>query len=428
MADASPGLLRFLCRLGHIMLATGEAVSVIEAALRRVARAHGAREVNVVALPTALFVKLEDGETEIDFASEGGLTLRFDQIEATFALAGEAERGALSPAEGLVRIAQILALPPPLGPAWVVGGHVLATVGIALLLQPTPGVVASAMFFGLAVGALKLLGRSGGMFDTLLPTIAAFLVAAVALAAVKHGLPASPLRVLIASLVTFLPGGLLAVATMDLAYGDQISGASRFVTGLVQLMFLLLGMMAAAAFSGLPPEKLVLAADTAEQLGGWATSLGVLLFGVGVALHYSARLQTVPWILLVLFVGATGQSLGYAAFGGYLSGFIGALMITPISYLIQYRLGGPPAMVTFLPALWLLVPGSIGLMGLTELVGSDRLAGLEDFVTTLFTIVATAVGSLIGTWIYNAFFDPIFRHAGSMAEFMRKRLRKGENR
>lgn len=423
-ASAPQELLHFLCRLGHVLLATGEAVSVIEATLQRIGRAHGARAVSVVAFPTALFVKLEGEESQIDFAGEEGLVLRFDQMEATATLALAAESPAFAPADGLARIAQILAQPPRLGALWIVAGHVLMAVGIALLLQPALRVAVGALVLGLVVGVLKLLARSGGMLNTLLPTIAAFVVTALALEATRHGLPPNSMRVLIASLVTFLPGGILAVATMDLAYGDVVSGASRLVTGVAQLLFLVLGIMAAASVVGMPTAKLSGPEVAAIPLGEWARAAGVLLFGIGVALHYSARLRTLPWVLAVLVVGAAGQSAGEAAFGGYLSGFIGALMITPLAYLIQYRLGGPPAMVTFLPALWLLVPSSIGVIGLTELFGEDRLAGLNDFVTTLFTIVATAIGSLIGTWIYSAFFDPIFRRAGSMAESMRRRLRR----
>jgi uncharacterized membrane protein YjjP (DUF1212 family) len=422
--DAPRDLLRFLCRLGHVLLATGEAVGVIEATLQRIGHAHGATKINVVAFPTALFVKLDDGEVHIDFTSEEGLVLRFDQVEAVYTLALDAQRAQFGAAEGLARIARILAQPAEFSAAWSVAGHVLMTLGIALILQPSVDAVGAALAFGFVVGLLKLLARAGGTFNTLLPTIAAFTVTVLALEAVLHGFPASPLRVVIASLVTFLPGGILAVATMDLAYGDVVSGASRFVTGLVQLMFLVLGIVTAATLVGLPTAQLG-GPVASGALGDWAHGAGVVLFGIGATLHYSGRLRALPWVLLVLCVGAAGQWFGNAALGGYLSGFIGALMITPLAYLVQYRLGGPPAMVTFLPALWLLVPSSIGLIGLAGLVGEDRLAGLQDFITTVFAIVATAVGCLIGTWIYNAFFDPIFRQAGSMAEFMRRRLRRG---
>jgi uncharacterized membrane protein YjjB (DUF3815 family) len=187
-------------------------------------------------------------------------------------------------------------------------------------------------------------------------------------------------------------------------------------------MFLILGMLVAVSVVGLPPHHLF-AAVSGEVLGAWAPWLAVLLFGAGLALHYSVPFRSVPWMLLVLAVAAIGQFVGNALFGGYMSAFIAATLITPMAYLVQYRFGGPPAMITFQPALWMLVPGALGLIGLTEMVGDDRLAGIADFVTTLFTIIAIAVGCLIGSWIYGALWDPIFRGAGTMADIMRNRLR-----
>ncbi len=88
--DALP---RFLAQLGHALIASGEAVAVSEDLLRRIARAHGVPRFNVVALPTVLFVKLDDGvEARLDFTSEEGVALTFDQIDHVFALARDAER------------------------------------------------------------------------------------------------------------------------------------------------------------------------------------------------------------------------------------------------------------------------------------------------------------------------------------------------
>ncbi len=408
----TPELLRFLSQLGHVLIATGEAVAVIEDLLRRIARAHGIPRAIVVAFPTVLFVKLDDGTAvHLDFTSEKGLALRFEQIESAFALARQAEARTVTAAAGLARLQALLGQPPRFGPAACVLGHMLMAVGIALCLKPTLGIVGAAAFFGLVVGVLKILARNRGMLETLLPTAAAFVVAALVLTMVKYGVVTSPLRVLIAALVTFLPGGVLAVATMDLAYADMVSGASRFVAGLVQLLFLVLGMTIAASLIGLPPEQL-LVEQTDEMLVSWALWVGVLCFGLGTLLHFGAAPSALPWMLLVLALGMAAQLAGNAAFGGYMSGFVGALVVTPVSYLIQYRLHGPAAMITFLPALWLLVPGSLGLIGLTELVGEDHLAGVQNFATTLFSIAAIALGSLTGTGIYNAVFDPVFRRLG----------------
>ena len=67
-------------------------------------------------------------------------------------------------------------------------------------------------------------------------------------------------------------------------------------------------------------------------------------------------------------------------------------------------------MVTFFPALWLLVPGLARSASARRNSRATTLwPGVENFSTTLFTIVAIALGSLVGSGVYNAFFDPIFR-------------------
>ena len=70
-----------------------------------------------------------------------------------------------------------------------------------------------------------------GIVTTLLPMLAAFVVALVALLAARHGLAGSPIYVLVASLLTFLPGGTLATATVELAYGDVVSGGDALRLG-----------------------------------------------------------------------------------------------------------------------------------------------------------------------------------------------------
>jgi len=415
-------LLRFLLRLGHLLLATGAPVGLVETTLRKLARVYRIEHFNALALPTVVFVNSAEEDLQIEFTSEQGLVLRFDQIEAVYDLARDAENEALDPNEGLKRINAILAMEARFGLLGGIVGHVFATVGIALVLRPSADVVGAAAFFGLVVGLLKVLARDRGIITTLLPTVAAFVVSLVALLAAQHGFAASPIYVLVASLVTFLPGGTLATATVELAYGDVVSGGTRFVYGLLQLVFLVLGMLAAASIVGLPPDKLLVPSPDGG-LRAWAPWLGVLLFGIGHVLHYAARLRTLPWLLGLLCVAQFGQLVGNAAFGGYMSGFFAAMLITPASYIVQYRLGGPPSMVTFTPAMWLLVPGSLGLIGMAELVGNDRLAGVENFIATLFTIIAIGLGSVIGTAVYNALFEPVFQRAGTMADVMLRYLR-----
>lgn len=56
--------------------------------------------------------------------------------------------------------------------------------------------------------------------------------------------------------------------------------------------------------------------------------VGVLLVGIGNYLYFSAPGGSLGWLLLVLYAAWIGQYLGDQALGGYLSGFVGAIVTT----------------------------------------------------------------------------------------------------
>jgi hypothetical protein len=78
----------------------------------------------------------------------------------------------------------------------------------------------------------------------------------------------------------------------------MVSGASRLVNGFVQLALLAFGIVAAGALVGASPGDFV--DHRAAGLGAWAGWAGVIVFAIGVYLHFSAPLRSLPWMLLVL--------------------------------------------------------------------------------------------------------------------------------
>jgi len=79
--------------------------------------------------------------------------------------------------------------------------------------------------------------------------------------------------------------------------------------------------------------------------------------------------------------------------------FVAAAVVLPVCYAVQSRRSGPPVPVTFLPTFWLLVPGALGLQGVAQIIGADQAAGLGDFLNALMSVVAIAVGVLVGSGI-----------------------------
>lgn len=394
-------LLEFLYRIGQAYLGCGEQTAQVELILRRIAAANGARRVRVVTFPTAVFITLHDGGGERITLSEGPLEpLRLDQMADVYALGSAAQQGEITPRDGLERLGHILQQPPRFGPVGGVVGHTILTVGLAMVLAPAVEGLAAAAALGAIVGALKVLNRDRPLLAMPLPVVAAGLVSAFVFQGAEWGLPVDPVQLLIPPLVTFLPGGMLTLAMVELAYGDMVSGSTRLVTGFVQLLLLAFGLAAGAYFIGYQVDDLL---DPTVRLVGppWVAWVGVLVFGLGIYLHFSAPRRSLAWILAVLFVVFAAQRAAAGLAPSEVSGFFGMLVAMPLGYLVQLRFQGPPAMVTFLPSFWIVVPGSLGLVSVTRML-SDRAAGVDGLVTVLVVLVSVALGTLVGAALYKA--------------------------
>ena len=88
--------------------------------------------------------------------------------------------------------------------------------------------------------------------------------------------------------------------------------------------------------------------------------------------------------------------LGGFVLGRTLSAFVGALLMTPVAVYVARLPSGPATMVSFLPAFWLLVPGALGLVGLTQILGPSRVSGFDSLVTTGAAMIGIAFGVLLG--------------------------------
>jgi uncharacterized membrane protein YjjP (DUF1212 family)/uncharacterized membrane protein YjjB (DUF3815 family) len=361
--------------------------------------AYGVSGLQIALLPTSLFVQTGAGDNaHVQFSSQAPPPLRLDQIDTLYRLAGQLERAELTTTDGLRRLDAVFQQEPTFGWPLRALGHAILTAGLVLLLQPTPGGIAAAFAIGLAIGLLKL-PRLPAMV-LVFPTLISFATAAAVFAAAGSLHTDNPIRLLVAPLVTFLPGGLLAIATMEIAAGQMVSGASRLVTGLVQLALLAFGIIAAGALIRVPPADFI--DHEAAGLGPWAVWAGVAVFAVGIYLHFSAPLRSLPWILLVLFTTFAAQRAGDALFDGQISGFFGAAAMTPVVFLVERLPNGPPKLVTFLPAFWLLVPGATGLIGVTQLAGNGTGVASRGLTDVLITIISISLGVLIGTAAYRA--------------------------
>ena len=397
-----PLQVQFLTRLGQALSAADDPVSSTKQTLDHLAASYGLPDAEIAVLPTMLMVRArEHGLPTIDLASDAETSLRLDQIGQLYAIVHLARRGVLSPQDGLAELADMWATPPRFSAVVRVVGHVILSLGLGLVLTPRPLALAWCAGLGLLVGLLRELGARSAALDVLLPVIASVLVSVLVFLATAAGLVVSPLLLLIPPLITFLPGGVLTTAMIELADRHPIAGATRLVAGATQVVLLVFGIVVGQTLVGLHPAE-AFAQRTDNLLGWWAAWVGPGVFAVGVYLHFVGPRRSLPWLLLAVYVAWLGEQLGGHVLGAYLGGFAGATLMTLVAYTAERVAAAPPSRVLFLPAFWFLVPGVLAVVGLAELVGSDVEVALLDLSTVAFTVVSVALGVLVGIALTRA--------------------------
>jgi len=388
-------LLDFLVELGAALNAVGEPVYSIQERLERIATANGVGDARISVFPTSLFTSLGNGKpATIEPTSALDTTARLDQVAALDRLGNDAEKHTVLPVDGLHRLDEIRSMPPRFGPVLSTVGYAVLTVGLALILHPATRDIIAAAVFGTIVGILRLLSRKGRTLQVLMPVVAAFCISALTALAVEHGLADPGLSAMIASLVVFVPGAALTTAVLELSAGEMIAGSSRLVWAGMHLGLLAFGILAGVEAVGIPSDKAFSSAE--PLLGHWAASLGVLVYALGAFVSHSAPRGSFWGLLIVLCSAWIGQIVGNELLGAYASGLVGALVMTAVATLVARLPSGMPIYASFLPGFWLLVPGSLSLIGLTKIAaGSDGAA--NEALAAGGSIVSVALGVLCGT-------------------------------
>lgn len=379
--------------LGAALLEASEATNEVEATLRGLARAYGRPDIRVFVLPTLIII--EDPKTEKTAAFPAtGEALRLDQAGAVAELVHRAAIERLDPAHVVRDVERITSLKPRFGFLLSLAGQVLLTLGFGMVMNPTPAAVAIYGALGLMVGLIIMIGSKVRTLSLVLPVLAAF-TATVAVSLASQSVTEGNVLLLVApALVSLLPGLTLTIAAVELTNGQIIAGASRLVYGFARL-----GLLAFGVYVGITVTGASLTEHTSnDRLGAWAPWLGILLVGVGYYFSEVAPKHSLVWIVFALALAYAAQLLGHAILGAELSGMIGALVAVPAIYLASHLRAAPPPAVMLTCAYWMLVPGALGFIGLSEAAsGTAGAAGI--LVQTIGSIVAIAIGMVLGTGI-----------------------------
>lgn len=381
-----------LGRLGAALLDASQATSDVEETLNRLARQYGRSDVRVFVLPTIVLVEdPRDGSSQTSLFAAGRAALRLDQIDAVERVVRRASTSTTPPQDVTARLDEIRSTPARFGPVLSVLGYTLLTVGFGLVLNPTVTALPVYLVLGIVVGSIVLIGSRVATLSLILPVFTAFSVTLLISLLVRPLVHDDVLRLVAPSLVSFLPGLTLTIAAVELTSGQMMAGASRLVSGFARLGLLAFGVYAGISVAGEPPSP----SAAPEQLGAWAPWVGIVLVALGYYVYSAAPRRSFLWILYALVVAYSAQLLGHLLVGAEMSGLIGALIVIPAVMLAGRLSASPSTPVMLTCAYWLLVPGAMGFIGLSE--AASGTSGASDTILRTFgSLTAIAIGMLLG--------------------------------
>ncbi|MCU1477018.1 MAG: hypothetical protein JWQ64_1711 [Subtercola sp.] len=434
-------ILTMLRALGVAMLASSQATNDVETTLYDIADTYNLTGIRIAVLPTLVILQLDavagpgeplvpgavstetgsqhaitgsqhivtgrveelvarPGRTDLDTVSS--LSIRLDQAAAIDELVHDAQLGTLNPDDALTRLASIRTSPPRYGPWMTVVGHTILCLGFGLTLNPTVAAIPAYLLLGALVGGLLLLGKRLPTLGSAMPVFASFIVTVVTSLFLAQAAGDDPLKLIAPALVSFLPGLTLTVASIELTSNQIIAGASRIVYGVAQLLLLAFGVIAGLTITHGGTEI-----TQNQGLGWWSAIAGVALVGAGFVFFLSAPKRSFLWILIALFAAYGAQTIGAVFIGPVLSGFVGALVVVPLSRVLSRFRTAPPATVMMLASFWLLVPGALGFIGISEGAAGTAVsagaASVTTLVNTALSLFSIALGILVGTGLTRDF-------------------------
>jgi uncharacterized membrane protein YjjP (DUF1212 family) len=304
----------------------------------------------------------------------------------------------ITPRDAMVELKRILDAKRMYGRALSTVVHGVTSGALAVFFGGSLQDVLLAGGIGLTLGLLaQLIARSTDqtrVFELIGSALAAF-VAGVASA---WSPKVSPSLVTLAALVILLPGMSLTVAMTELATRHLIAGTARLMSAVIVLLELVIGVaLGERAATALVHVRTAVPGPLPE----YANWVALVASALGVSVLVQAQPRAFGWILGSCVVGYAGSRYGTAWLGPQMGVLVGAFALGVVSNLYARWLDRP-AQVVSVPAVLLLVPGSMGLRGMTSLLDKEMLTGIE----TVFAMFIVAISIVAGLLVANAVFSP----------------------
>lgn len=390
-AVSDPAAVGFILRLARALHSYGYAAYRLEEVLMATARHFGLTG-EFMATPTSLMMAIGPQETQrihLIRGDPGGVDLgRLARIDA---VRSQVMRGALSAADGSTRLDAIERSPRLYSALLTTIAYGLASGAACRFLGGGGREIVVASLIGMVIGILgDFAGRRQWL--SLFEPAGAFVAALVAHLVSAWSVPLSVYIATVAGLIILLPGYTTTVAMNELSNRHLVAGTARLMGAFVTFVGIAFGVA-----SGTTVAQLIAGAPqiaNATALPGWTlwAALAVAPFAFTVLLR--AEPKDAFWILGTGALAFWGGQWGARAVNQEIGAFLGALLVGLLGSAYAH-LRDRPSVITVVPGILLLVPGSIGFRSVSSLLDREVIAGVETAFTMVMTVIALVAGLLV---------------------------------
>lgn len=320
--------------------------------------------------------------------------VNLDKLARLGDLLNECNRETILLTDASTRVDMIEQVPPPWGRFTSMLGYAFVGLGLAPLLGGGWSDTFYATLFSMLVyGVVLLSGRIGGAATMWLPLSSAFIVGVLA-TVVKLWAPELNLVLVILSAVAIiLPGYTISLGAGELVAQHVVSGTANLMSGLVCLVKQIAGgWLGIVTASALVSGTVAGATTPVDQV--WVQLLFPLLL-VGLCLAFQTSRRDLPWAVLVSGLAYLGIMTGSSILDANLGNLVGTI-IAVVSANLWSRQTGRPTSIVLIPAIVMLVSGSIGFRGLASMAGGELLVGAQQFLQMFVVAMTIFVGILVG--------------------------------
>ena len=323
-----------------------------------------------------------------------------DKLARLGDLLKEIEEGKVSIADAYELIDAIDKVPPPWGKFASMMGYALTGLGIAPLLGAGWNDTIVATVLSILVYILvQISARIGPVAMSWMPLNTA-LIAGFLAAIIKYWIPDLNLVLVILSAVAIiLPGFSISLGAGELVAQKILSGMANLMSGLITLLKQIAGSVIGVGFASL----IVSISNTTSEIPVdqmWVFLLFPLLL-VGLSLAFQTSRRDLPWAVVVSAIAYSGVLLGSSILDSNLGNLLGTIIAVVISN-IWARKTGRPTSIVLIPAIVLLVSGTIGFRGIASMAQGDMVLGVQQFFRMFVVAMTILAGIMIGYTIVRS--------------------------